>query len=810
MKKSSRILSALLAVMFVFLMLPMTASAAETFEITEFDRGYWGPKDTPLLVILVNFDPSLDGETGESGEVMLKHKDHSYWYELLFGDGPKGLKAYYETQSQGNFRFIPAQENFEDASKNNKKNDGIVEVSVENSISSGTKSSTSDPERYNAVAAAVQSGSVDFSVYDKDGNGIVDESELIVVFIAAGYESTRSGNTPSYNAHALSFNYTFNGVKVATDYTKVGEMMNPTTPLTVGSFCHELGHNLGNGDLYAAGATGPWGGYNAPAGGASVMGATGGGSAGKMPGELSGESPSNFDPYHLTVYGLMNYENVSDGTYTLYSRQSGKGTYNILKISTPNPNEYYLIENRYFDESSDHFDATSWQIPVNPAILIWHVDQGLADAGRAGAGMRINSKGTNADIGVAALAPKEEGDNWNPATPGTFNKKGQIFDCRAYQFPGSGTWNTSLSDAEAENYHLKIEILSEPGHEMSIKVTGALETVSPRYTLAAEPDFTKISVSGQITDLNNQTLTSLTLEASESEDFSSIAASLSVKPDAEGRYEGVLSGLKEGTYYFTRVVLGTKGGDYSDSVKIKTRMEVQEDTTTYNINFHKDPASGGRPYAQKADVGEPVVVKFPMKKTGYVFAGWYTDAEYTEYFEIGEGKNDHQDIDLYAKWVPSANAAKLTVVGAKLLNDKADPSGYAEVGDTFKAPVPAPQEGKEFLGWYADEALTTLFDFKQPVSDTAEVKIYAKWSGSQTPPENTTVNPSEETTTSTSTAEGTTAGTSDTSSSATTSADNTTEPAESNGSGAVIGIVIAVIAIAAIGVVVVIIMKKKK
>jgi hypothetical protein len=32
-------------------------------------------------------------------------------------------------------------------------------------------------------------------------------------------------------------------------------MINNPTPLTVGSFCHALGHARGNGDLYAAGAT---------------------------------------------------------------------------------------------------------------------------------------------------------------------------------------------------------------------------------------------------------------------------------------------------------------------------------------------------------------------------------------------------------------------------------------------------------------------------------------------------------------------------------------------------------------------------
>ena len=71
MKKTSRIVAALLAVMMIAMMLPISAMAADTYEITEFDYGYWGPTDTPLLVILVNYDPSLNGEDWEDGEMLL-------------------------------------------------------------------------------------------------------------------------------------------------------------------------------------------------------------------------------------------------------------------------------------------------------------------------------------------------------------------------------------------------------------------------------------------------------------------------------------------------------------------------------------------------------------------------------------------------------------------------------------------------------------------------------------------------------------------------------------------------------------------
>ena len=261
MKRFTRILALALASVLLFSLVPFTVSAAENFEITEFDYGYWGPTDTPLLVILVNLDPDSN-QSGENNETLLRHNDHSYWSEMFFGDDPKGMKSYFEIQSGGNFRFIPAEENYANASKNNVANDGVVEVTVKTSVAKSTKGSTSDPERYDALAVAVTNGYVDFSVYDKNGDNRVTEDELMVAFIVAGYEYTRNGSdTPSYNAHKSSFSYGFNGISVSTDYVKCGEMIDQKMPLTVGSFCHELGHALGNGDLYTAGG-GNWGGGN--------------------------------------------------------------------------------------------------------------------------------------------------------------------------------------------------------------------------------------------------------------------------------------------------------------------------------------------------------------------------------------------------------------------------------------------------------------------------------------------------------------------------------------------------------------------
>ena len=48
-------------------------------------------------------------------------------------------------------------------------------------------------------------------------------------------------------------------------------------------------------------------------------------------------------------------------------------------------------------------------------------------------------------------------------------------------------------------------------------------------------------------------------------------------------------------------------------------------------------------------------------------------------------------------------------------------------GELYTVPTPVEKEGYAFEGWFADEALTTPFDFEAPASVDGEVNVYAKW-----------------------------------------------------------------------------------
>ena len=266
-------------------------------------------------------------------------------------------------------------------------------------------------------------------------------------------------------------------------------------------------------------------------------------------------------------------------------------------------------------------------------------------------------------------------------------------------------------------------------------------------------------------------------------------SSIDVQVDADGKYAGIFDSLTSKTFYYTRVVYHFEEGDFYYDSDATTKNPV--DPTVCLVSFFRALTENDKAFEQKVAVGEPIVVKFPMNKTGYVFAGWYTDPELTQYYEVSN-PSEAGELVLYAKWVEADKAAQLIVKGATLVNDKVNPAGYAAVGETFREPVVTAQEGKKVV-WYADEACTTPFDFSKTVDSTDAVTIYAKYEDDIP----------EETDPPVTTPEETTADTAD------TTAPNEETPSGLS-TGAIVAIIAVVVVIVVVAVVLVVVRKKKK
>lgn len=195
-------------------------------------------------------------------------------------------------------------------------------------------------------------GEIDFSEYDRDGNGWVDN---IYIFYS-GYGEADGGGANSVWPH--SANIYNRGARLNLDGVQIGQYAcsnelvgNTTRMVGIGTFCHEFSHVLGLPDLYAT------------------------------------NNSTGFTPYCYSLMDHGNYNN--DGrcpcALTAYERYylgwceptelNANGTVRLdpidsnmaVRISVPGyPEEYYLLENR----QKSGWDA---YLPGH-GMLIWHID----------------------------------------------------------------------------------------------------------------------------------------------------------------------------------------------------------------------------------------------------------------------------------------------------------------------------------------------------------------------------------------------------------------------------------------------------
>lgn len=103
---------------------------------------------------------------------------------------------------------------------------------------------------------------------------------------------------------------------------------------------------------------------------------------------------------------------------------------------------------------------------------------------------------------------------------------------------------------------------------------------------------------------------------------------------------------------------------------------------------------------------------------GYTFDGWYADDTRTKEFDFSTPITSNTPV--YAKWT-----AKNYEVSFITEHGKTPTSQNVKYNGTATNPGELTEDGYTFIGWYADEAHKTKFDFSTPI--TGDTKVYAKW-----------------------------------------------------------------------------------
>lgn len=151
---------------------------------------------------------------------------------------------------------------------------------------------------------------------------------------------------------------------------------------------------------------------------------------------------------------------------------------------------------------------------------------------------------------------------------------------------------------------------------------------------------------------------------------------------------------------------------------VEQKIEVLESNyewTAHTVSFNTD---GGTAIADATvNFGRPVDEPADPEKEGYVFVGWYEDAEFTKEFNFETPII--KDTTIYAK----LGEKKVVTFDSK----GGSPVASIDVanGEKLVAPSEPTKEGFKFSGWYKEEACTNAYDFNDAVE--ADITLFAKW-----------------------------------------------------------------------------------
>ena len=420
-----------------------------------------------------------------------------------------------------------------------------------------------NPHEMILEACALLDDKIDFTQYDKNGDGEID---MVYVFYA-GYGEADGGGPYTIWPHSAGIAsdfviYKYFDNKLLNHYACSMELQysspNHSRPDGIGTFCHEFGHVLGIPDLYStigggAFTPGEW----------SLMDCGSYNNESRTPPCLSG--------FERAAIGWLEPRKLSTpGPYSL--KPLGEGYNEAFMISTSSQNEYFILENR---------QQVGWDTYLpHHGMLVWHIDYNSTVWNNNT--VNINARHQRVDLVEADGIPS----NWTidgDAFPGLYEKTEFTESTK----PALVSWN---------NQSLGVGI-------RDIKETGGDITFSVGDLLGISLNVTQLSLHSQETSTLR-----VTFNPTNSNQWPLVWKS-SDPEVAEVSDQGVVTALKSGTTNITVAV-----ENYPDITATCT-VEV----VPYSLKYLVDGAIYATQYYEK---GETVVAPKQPEKVGYSFKEW--------------------------------------------------------------------------------------------------------------------------------------------------------------------------------------------
>lgn len=314
------------------------------------------------LVILVNFS-NLQFQDGNTPDLFNRMLNEENFADMSLGMTDGSARDYFSAQSGGQFTMhfdvvgpvtLPHPysyygDNYDDIQAQDVAPEQMV-VDAVNLVKS-------------------QHTEIDFSNYDNDGDGKVDQ----VFILYAGKNESAGGDANTIWPHKYSLSQALltpvsaNGVKVD-DYACTSELSPLYTEsgtafvlAGIGTFCHEFSHCLGLPDVYdVAGVNygmntwsimdqGEWNGFN-----------------------VAGYTPAGYTAYERMYCGWLQPIELTEDTQIRGMKPLSQGGQSYIIYNQANRNEYYLLENRQmvgWDRCLDGMEEHSLL-----GLLVTHVD----------------------------------------------------------------------------------------------------------------------------------------------------------------------------------------------------------------------------------------------------------------------------------------------------------------------------------------------------------------------------------------------------------------------------------------------------
>ena len=299
------------------------------------------------IVILAEYSDVKFSYTKADFQAMLTEKGYSR------GGATGSAKDYFESQFGASYDF-----NFDVSD--------IITLKRTQEYYGGNDGNGNDLRPAEMIADACKIASdkgLDFSIYDQDGDGEVDN--VFVIFAGGDEADYIEGNDNCIWSHAwyirdgAGIDLTLSG-KVINRYACCSELtaVDDKEVMTgIGTFCHEYSHTLGLPDMYDTDYERS-GGYSSSLWiSTSLMD---GGNANN-----NSNTPPYFNAIDREILGMTEPETITaNGIYTLSPIGNGGKVY---RLDTDHPDEYYLLECR-MNSGWDKYIGGS-------GLLIYHIDK---------------------------------------------------------------------------------------------------------------------------------------------------------------------------------------------------------------------------------------------------------------------------------------------------------------------------------------------------------------------------------------------------------------------------------------------------